>query len=200
MDLRPRRRAALADLGADVIKIEPPAGDPQRGLMNLLARAGGPGANPFVEIPNRGKRSMTLDLARAPRAVRCSSSWPPPPMSSSPATCPTCGPGSGSAWTTSARSTRGSCTPAEAAGAPGDRWPTPAASISPRAGRPRPWRSRCRGTAGSRCSSRPFLRPGRRQHDRRGDRHRLVPPGAHRRRDRGRRVAAERRDVGHAQP
>ena len=55
----------LADLGADVIKIEPPAGDPQRGLMNLLARAGGAGANPFVEIPNRGKRSMTLDLAHA---------------------------------------------------------------------------------------------------------------------------------------
>jgi crotonobetainyl-CoA:carnitine CoA-transferase CaiB-like acyl-CoA transferase len=61
----PAAGAALADLGADVIKIEPPAGDPQRGLMNLLARAGGPGANPFVEIPNRGKRSMTLDLAHA---------------------------------------------------------------------------------------------------------------------------------------
>src|ERR1700722_15057732 len=57
--------AALADLGADVIKIEPPGGDPQRGLMNMLARPGSPGANPFVEIPNRGKRSMTLDLASA---------------------------------------------------------------------------------------------------------------------------------------
>jgi hypothetical protein len=61
----PAAGAALADLGADVIKIEPPAGDPQRGLMNLLARAGGAGANPFVEIPNRGKQSVTLDLAQA---------------------------------------------------------------------------------------------------------------------------------------
>jgi crotonobetainyl-CoA:carnitine CoA-transferase CaiB-like acyl-CoA transferase len=61
----PAAGAALADLGADVIKIEPPAGDPQRGLMNLLARPGSAGANPFVEIPNRGKRSMTLDLACA---------------------------------------------------------------------------------------------------------------------------------------
>src|SRR6266545_8183880 len=52
-------------MGADVIKVEPPTGDPQRGLMNLLARPdGGDGAaNPFLEVPNRGKRSITLDLA-----------------------------------------------------------------------------------------------------------------------------------------
>jgi crotonobetainyl-CoA:carnitine CoA-transferase CaiB-like acyl-CoA transferase len=59
----PAGGAALADLGADVIKVEPPAGDPQRGLFNLLAMVGGPAANPFIEIPNRGKRSITLDLA-----------------------------------------------------------------------------------------------------------------------------------------
>jgi formyl-CoA transferase len=59
----PGAGAALADLGADVIKVEPPAGDPQRGLVNMLALAGGPAANPFIEIPNRGKRSITLDLA-----------------------------------------------------------------------------------------------------------------------------------------
>jgi formyl-CoA transferase len=58
----PAAGAFLADLGADVIKVEPPTGDPQRGLMNLLAMAGGPAANPFLEIPNRGKRSITLDL------------------------------------------------------------------------------------------------------------------------------------------
>lgn len=58
----PAAGAVLADLGADVIKVEPPTGDPQRGLMNLLGRAGGPSANPFVEIPNRGKRSITIDL------------------------------------------------------------------------------------------------------------------------------------------
>ena len=58
----PAAGATLADLGADVIKVEPPAGDPQRGLLNLLAFLGGSGANPFVEVPNRGKRSVTLDL------------------------------------------------------------------------------------------------------------------------------------------
>ena len=60
----PAAGAVLADLGADVIKIEPPEGDPQRGLFNLLGRAGGPAANPFIEIPNRGKRGMTLDLSK----------------------------------------------------------------------------------------------------------------------------------------
>ncbi len=59
----PAAGAFLADLGADVIKVEPPAGDPQRGLMNILGRGDGPGASPFVEIPNRGKRSITLDLS-----------------------------------------------------------------------------------------------------------------------------------------
>lgn len=53
--------AMLADMGADVIKVEPPTGDPQRGLQNLL-NTSGRGANPFTEIPNRGKRSITLDL------------------------------------------------------------------------------------------------------------------------------------------
>ncbi|HWA64925.1 MAG TPA: CoA transferase [Mycobacteriales bacterium] len=57
----PGAGAIMADLGADVIKVEPPAGDPQRGLMNLLNTAEG-GPNPFIEIPNRGKRSVTLDL------------------------------------------------------------------------------------------------------------------------------------------
>ncbi|HTU37960.1 MAG TPA: CoA transferase [Acidimicrobiales bacterium] len=59
----PAAGAALSDLGADVIKVEPPNGDPQRALMNLLARPDRPGPNPFVEIPNRGKRGITLDLA-----------------------------------------------------------------------------------------------------------------------------------------
>ncbi len=54
--------AMLADMGAEVIKVEPPNGDPQRGLSNLL-NTGTQGANPFTEIPNRGKRSITLDLA-----------------------------------------------------------------------------------------------------------------------------------------
>ena len=57
----PAAGAILADLGADVIKVEPPTGDPQRGLKNMLNfKTAGP--NPFNEIPNRGKRSITLDL------------------------------------------------------------------------------------------------------------------------------------------
>ena len=56
----PAAGAVLADLGADVIKIEAPNGDPQRALMNMLNLGGGP--NPFLEIPNRGKRSVTCDL------------------------------------------------------------------------------------------------------------------------------------------
>ena len=65
----PSAGAVLADLGADVIKVEPPTGDPQRGLKNMLNLADD-GPNPFNEIPNRGKRSITLDLANpAARAV-----------------------------------------------------------------------------------------------------------------------------------
>ena len=37
-------------------------GDPQRGLQNLLNFESG-AANPFIEIPNRGKRSVAADLA-----------------------------------------------------------------------------------------------------------------------------------------
>lgn len=58
----------LADLGADVIKIEPPTGDPLRGLQ-----IGGMGSGTIDfswESYNRGKRSVTLDLKQeAGRAV-----------------------------------------------------------------------------------------------------------------------------------
>ncbi len=57
----PAAGAIMADLGADVIKVEPPTGDPQRGLKNML-NFDTAGPNPFNEIPNRGKRSITLDL------------------------------------------------------------------------------------------------------------------------------------------
>jgi crotonobetainyl-CoA:carnitine CoA-transferase CaiB-like acyl-CoA transferase len=60
----PAAGAVLADLGADVIKIESPTGDPQRALRNML-NLGDRGPNPFLEIPNRGKRSVTLDLQSA---------------------------------------------------------------------------------------------------------------------------------------
>lgn len=54
--------AMMAEMGAEVIKVEPPSGDPQRALTNLLNfETHGP--NPFIEIPNRGKKSITIDLA-----------------------------------------------------------------------------------------------------------------------------------------
>jgi formyl-CoA transferase len=58
----PAAGAVLADLGADVIKVESPTGDPQRALRNLL-NIGEDGPNPFLEVPNRGKRSFTADLS-----------------------------------------------------------------------------------------------------------------------------------------
>jgi crotonobetainyl-CoA:carnitine CoA-transferase CaiB-like acyl-CoA transferase len=51
--------AILADWGAEVTKIEPPEGDPFRGLFaNLLSIP----ANPPFELDNRGKRSIALNL------------------------------------------------------------------------------------------------------------------------------------------
>ncbi len=59
----PAGGAILADLGAEVIKVEPPSGDPQRALKNLL-NLDKNGPNPFNEVPNRGKRSITIDLTK----------------------------------------------------------------------------------------------------------------------------------------
>jgi crotonobetainyl-CoA:carnitine CoA-transferase CaiB-like acyl-CoA transferase len=56
----PAAGAILADMGAEV---EPPTGDPQRALKNLL-NLDKNGPNPFNEVPNRGKRSITLDLTK----------------------------------------------------------------------------------------------------------------------------------------
>ena len=59
----PTAGAVLADWGADVIKVEHPlTGDPQRGLFNTLSS--GTGANPMMEVPNRGKRGIGLDISR----------------------------------------------------------------------------------------------------------------------------------------
>ena len=56
--------AVLAEWGADVIKIEDPAkGDPQRGLISSGLMPGGSGVNFMFEVPNRGKRSVGLDLS-----------------------------------------------------------------------------------------------------------------------------------------
>jgi crotonobetainyl-CoA:carnitine CoA-transferase CaiB-like acyl-CoA transferase len=61
----PSGGSVLADWGADVIKVEPPTGDPQRGLITSGLLPGGPdGVNFMVEQPNRSKRSMVVDLTR----------------------------------------------------------------------------------------------------------------------------------------
>src|SRR3990172_3884261 len=58
----PACAAILCDWGADVIKIEPPNGDPFRGLFSTVF-ASGAGANPPpFEVDNRGKRSVALNL------------------------------------------------------------------------------------------------------------------------------------------
>lgn len=60
----PAAGAVLADWGADVIKIEhPETGDPQRGLINSGLVPGAGAVNHFIELPNRGKRSIGLDTS-----------------------------------------------------------------------------------------------------------------------------------------
>lgn len=51
--------AFLADMGADVIKIEPPTGESSRGGTNEL---NGEPINTFFQLFNRNKRSLSLDL------------------------------------------------------------------------------------------------------------------------------------------
>ncbi len=56
----------LADMGADVIKVEPPGGDLLRASGGALGKD--PGMGPIYMAANRNKRSLCLDL-KAPEAV-----------------------------------------------------------------------------------------------------------------------------------
>ena len=56
----PAAGGILADWGADVVKIEPPSGDPARIFGKLLG--GDMDANPPFELDNRSKRSVVLDV------------------------------------------------------------------------------------------------------------------------------------------
>src|SRR6201987_2245102 len=56
----PAAGGILADWGADVIKIEPPTGDPARMFGRMLGIEDG--VSPPFEMDNRGKRSIVLDL------------------------------------------------------------------------------------------------------------------------------------------
>jgi crotonobetainyl-CoA:carnitine CoA-transferase CaiB-like acyl-CoA transferase len=56
----PAAGGILADWGADVVKIEPPTGDPARMFGRMLGLDGS--QSPPFEMDNRGKRSIALDL------------------------------------------------------------------------------------------------------------------------------------------
>jgi len=59
----PVASAILADWGADVIKIEHPVrGDTQRGFINLDSTPVNPDRNVMMGHPNRGKRSVGIDV------------------------------------------------------------------------------------------------------------------------------------------
>ncbi len=55
--------ALLADWGADVIKVEPPTGDPMRSAFGSIG-VGEDFPNPAFAQDNRGKRSIVLELRR----------------------------------------------------------------------------------------------------------------------------------------
>jgi crotonobetainyl-CoA:carnitine CoA-transferase CaiB-like acyl-CoA transferase len=59
----PAAATLLADWGAEVIKVEPPAGDPMRHVFGSLG-IGDEMPNPAFALDNRGKRSVVLDLRR----------------------------------------------------------------------------------------------------------------------------------------
>ncbi|NND74005.1 MAG: CoA transferase [Ilumatobacter sp.] len=60
----PAAAGIMADWGADVIKIEPDRGDPQRGIFGAVGANSEIPVPPF-EVDNRGKRSAVLDLRAA---------------------------------------------------------------------------------------------------------------------------------------
>ncbi len=57
----PGAGGVLADWGAEVIKVEPPDGDPMRRIFALLSGHGQPKSPPF-DLDNRGKQSVVADL------------------------------------------------------------------------------------------------------------------------------------------
>lgn len=60
----PAAGAVLADWGADVIKVEHPVrGDAQRGARSIGGMTFDPVANPMMQHPNRGKRSVAIDVS-----------------------------------------------------------------------------------------------------------------------------------------
>lgn len=59
----PACATVLADWGAEVIKLEPPGGDPARGPGSLPRGGDTPTVNPRFDVHNRTRRSIALDLS-----------------------------------------------------------------------------------------------------------------------------------------
>ena len=57
----PAAGGILCDWGAEVVKVEPPTGDPMRSIFSS-ALGSAQEANPPFDLDNRGKRSVVLDL------------------------------------------------------------------------------------------------------------------------------------------
>ncbi|MBW2421951.1 MAG: CoA transferase [Deltaproteobacteria bacterium] len=67
----------LSDLGAEVIKVEPPGGEPFRNLGTPV-----PGYGKNFQWANRGKQSLVVNLKRpeggpkaSPSSIACSKRW-----------------------------------------------------------------------------------------------------------------------------
>lgn len=58
----PGAAGIMTDWGAEVVKIEPPGGDPMRRFFDTIGSE--QGANPVFELDNRGKRSVVLDISK----------------------------------------------------------------------------------------------------------------------------------------
>ena len=60
----PAAAMMLADFGADVVKVEPPDGDPHRGLYRFPGSPAADSNYPW-DLSSRDKRSLALDLKQA---------------------------------------------------------------------------------------------------------------------------------------
>ncbi len=85
----PTAATVMADFGADVIKVEPPAGD---GYRRLNDTPGSPVADTDYawQLDNRSKRGITMDPGQD-RSRAVAPRWWPVPTSSSPITRCRCG-------------------------------------------------------------------------------------------------------------
>jgi crotonobetainyl-CoA:carnitine CoA-transferase CaiB-like acyl-CoA transferase len=58
----PGAAGIMRDWGADVVKVEPPGGDPIRGFFDSIGHESA--SNPVFELDNRGKQGVVLDIAK----------------------------------------------------------------------------------------------------------------------------------------